>query len=174
MLWSNPVHPNRPTSPSIEVCNKALYTPTISLVIMDKLFCQECPSACAAANQSTLVSYFAANHGISLNCAKTDIIKFSRSAPNSSSNNHMDSIPIISQDKCQGYWWSRSLSARAAVEEKISKARRNFFLMLRDTRDALINCLHSTSCNWPYKLPSQRSLTGNNNYTYTTLYFGKI
>ena len=29
-------------------------------------------------------------------------------------------------------------------------------LRLRDTRDALINCLHSTSCNWPYKLSSQR------------------
>ena len=29
-------------------------------------------------------------------------------------------------------------------------------LRLRDTRDALINCLHSTSCNWPYKLSSHR------------------
>ena len=156
MLWSNSVHHTCPTSPSLDVCNKALCS-TFFLVIMDKLLCELnenkrvsifnlylgsaadadndvrtlATSACAAANQGTLVQNFAANHGlhhVSLNCAKTEIIKFSKSAPNSTSENHVNSIPITSQAKFLG-GAGHYVSARAAVEENISNARQKFFVL---------------------------------------------
>ncbi len=56
-----------------------------------------------------------------------DLIKFRKSMSNVSSEDPVISVPILSQAKCLGYLWSKSLSARAAVEENIAKARRKFF-----------------------------------------------
>ncbi len=86
-------------------------------------------TAKGAGDQSTLISEFTANHGLTLNSSKTEIIKFGKSMSNISSEDPVISVPILSQAKCLGYLWSKSLSARAAVEENIAKAHRKFFAL---------------------------------------------
>ena len=80
--------------------------------------------------QAEIVDEFTASNGLQVNPSKTEVTAFS--------DNHTDfvddkirigdvDVPIASHGCCLGYWWSRDLMSRKAVEENISKARKAFF-----------------------------------------------
>ncbi len=73
--------------------------------------------------QSFLISKFTSNYGHSVNCSKTEVVNIFRSATTDKSTVH------VQNTKCLGYQWSKSLSARVAVEENFTKARRQFLVL---------------------------------------------
>ena len=88
-------------------------------------------SANTAKEQSLLISDFAFNNGLTLNMSKIEVVKMSRNPTSNNKTINLSniSVPITVQTKCLGYMWSKSLSARAAVENNIARACRQFFAL---------------------------------------------
>ena len=88
-------------------------------------------SATAAEQHSQILHNFAAENGLKLNSAKTEVVKISKS--NSCEENHLQLehhlIQTVPQAGCLGYQWSHNLSAKPCVESNINKARRQFFAL---------------------------------------------
>ena len=88
-------------------------------------------SANTAKAQSVLISDFASNNGLTLNMSKMEAVKISRNPTLNKETVNLSniSVPITSQAKCLGYMCSKSLSARAAVENNIARACRQCFAL---------------------------------------------
>ena len=80
----------------------------------------------AAEEQGAQISKFVSNHGLGLNKSKTEVVKFSTNTTScDESINLMESSIYI----LLGYIWDRSLSAKSAVKDNISRARKLFFAL---------------------------------------------
>ena len=81
-------------------------------------------------DQVTTVNMFASENFLQLNINKCEIVPFSHSNKSGQQPHckvHGAVIPVKSEAKCLGYWWSDLLASKS-VSENIGKARRCFFL----------------------------------------------
>lgn len=82
-----------------------------------------------AVEQSLIISDF--TNKMLLNQTKTEVLTFSCNSNTCDESIQIvdSSVPVLSQAKCLGYQWSRTLLPKLAVEENIKKARKQFFAL---------------------------------------------